>query len=84
MRIEDTIKLILVNELFVELSADEIGLDDGLRDQVGLDSLGFSELRAQCEVSFGVSIADEHFVPKHFTSIRTLTALITDLQKAGD
>lgn len=82
MKIEDTIKMILVNELFVELSADEIGLEDGLRDQVGLDSLGFSELRAQCEVSFGVSISDENFVPKHFTSIQTLSALITSLQSA--
>ncbi|MFD1745545.1 acyl carrier protein [Rhizobium helianthi] len=83
MTIEDKIKLILVNELFVEMPVDAIGLEDGLRDQVGLDSLGFSELRAQCEVSFGVSISDEHFIPKHFTSVQTLSALIAELQNAG-
>lgn len=83
MNIEDRIKLILVNELFVETAADEIGLEDGLRDRIGLDSLGFSELRAQCEVSFGVSISDEHFVPKHFTSVQSLSALIAELQSAG-
>lgn len=80
MQIEETIKLILINDLFVDIPASAICTQDSLRNSIGLDSLGFSELRAQCEINFGVTIADDHFIPKHFASIQTLAALIQELK----
>lgn len=79
MDIEATIKTILVSDLFINIPKSEIGLDDGLRNKLGLDSLGFSELRAQCEYLFGVKIEDEDFNPKYFASIRALTNLLNKL-----
>jgi acyl carrier protein len=78
--IESTIKTILIDDLFVNIPRAEISLDDGLRDRLGLDSLGFSELRAQCERAFGVKISNEEYNPKNFASIRALTRLISELR----
>jgi acyl carrier protein len=70
----------IVNDLFVEIAEDQIGLDDGLRTVVGLDSVGFVELRVLCERKFNVEINDEDYTPENFTSVRLLAALIERLQ----
>ncbi len=77
-----TLRQIIVNELFVEIPEDQIGLDDGLRTIVGLDSVGFVELRVQCERRFNVQINDDDYTPENFTSIRQLANLIDRLQTA--
>ncbi|WP_371574161.1 acyl carrier protein [Streptomyces sp. NBC_01314] len=79
MSIEATVKRILVDDLFVSVPQAEIGLDDGLRDVLGLDSLGFTELRAQCEYAFDITIPDEDFVPENFSTVRDLTLLVKRL-----
>lgn len=61
-----------------------MGLDDRLRGEFALDSLGFVELRVQCENKFGVSISDEDFSPENFTSVRTVAALVRDLQARAE
>jgi acyl carrier protein len=66
------LRRIIVNNLFVEIAEDQIGLDDGLRTIVGLDSIGFVELRVQCEQQFNVQINDDDYTPENFTSIRQL------------
>ena len=81
MDIESAVKKILVDDLFIDVDQSEIGLDDGLRDVLGLDSLGFTELRAQCEYLFDVKISDEDFVPENFTSVRTVTDLVSRLRE---
>jgi len=74
------LRTILVNDLFVEIPENDIGLDDGLRSVVGLDSVGFVELRVLCEKNFKVQIDDDDYTPENFTSIRRLTGLIERLQ----
>jgi acyl carrier protein len=74
------LRQMIVNDLFVEIAEDQIGLDDGLRTIVGLDSVGFVELRVQCERRFNVQITDEDYSPENFTSIRQLANLIDRLQ----
>jgi acyl carrier protein len=72
----------LVNDLFVELPPEQIGLDDGLRNVVGLDSVGFVEVRVLCERRFGIQIGDEDYTPDNFSSVRRLATLIQRLQSA--
>jgi len=74
------IRRMLVNDLFVELSPEQIGLDDGLQRVVGLDSIGFSELRILCERKFNVEISDESYTPDNFSSVRRLATLVESLQ----
>ncbi len=76
------IRRILVNDLFVELPEDQIGLDDGLQTVVGLDSIGFSELRILCERKFEVQISDDDYSPENFSSVNRVANLITRLRAA--
>jgi acyl carrier protein len=78
--IERAIGSILVTDLFVEVPEDRITPDDRLRSDLGLDSLGFVELRVQCENTFGITISDDDFTPENFTSIRTVADLVRTLQ----
>jgi acyl carrier protein len=78
--LEATLKEILVEDLFLDVPTDRIGDDDGLQDVLGLDSLGFVELRAQCEQRFGVKITDAEFTPIHFHSVRTVADLVRALR----
>ncbi|MCL2893048.1 acyl carrier protein [Brenneria tiliae] len=80
LNIETTIIGILVDDLFISVPRAEIDPDINMRDGLGLDSLGFSELRAQCEYAFNVKIEDEDFTPENFDSINTLTRLISRLR----
>jgi len=74
------LRRIIVQDLFVEMQPEDIGLDDGLRTVVGLDSVGFVELRVLCERKFGVQILDEDYTPENFSSIRRIANLIDRLQ----
>lgn len=78
------LRKIIVEDLFVEIAEQEIGLDDGLRTVVGLDSVGFVELRVLCEQRFNIEIGDDDYTPENFASIRLLASLIDRLsaQKA--
>jgi acyl carrier protein len=69
----------LVNDLFIELPEDKIGLDDGLQTVVGLDSIGFSELRILSERKFGITIDDDDYVPENFSSGRRIATLVLKL-----
>ncbi|MGD0732853.1 MAG: acyl carrier protein [Terracidiphilus sp.] len=75
-----SLRKIIVNDLFVEIAENDIGLDDGLRTVVGLDSVGFVELRVLCEQKFNIEISDDDYTPENFTSIRLLADLIERLQ----
>nr|CEL23091.1 hypothetical protein [Kibdelosporangium sp. MJ126-NF4]CTQ90228.1 hypothetical protein [Kibdelosporangium sp. MJ126-NF4] len=61
-----------------------MSLDDGLRGEFGLDSLGFVELRVQVENRFNVTIAESDFSPENFTSIRSVATLVRDLQARAE
>ena len=74
------LRRIVVNDLFVETPEDQIGVDDGLMTVVGLDSVGFVELRVLCERHFDVQINDDDYTPENFSSIRRLATLIERLQ----
>lgn len=80
MKVEEKLKEILVNSVYVETPMDEIGRDDSLRDVLGVDSIGFVELKEQIESSFSVTIEDDEFTPENFRTIATIEALIARLQ----
>ncbi len=79
-QVEARLRRLLATKLYLDVTEADIGLDDGLRDVLGLDSLGFVELRSLIEEMFSVSIADEQFSPAHFASVRALTVLVDQLR----
>ncbi|AKF85540.1 acyl carrier protein [Myxococcus sp. MISCRS1] len=78
-----SIKQILIDKLFVELPPEQIGEDDGLQSVIGLDSVGFLELRVLCEDVFKVRITDEDFNTDNFRTVNQLVSLIVGLKTAA-
>lgn len=74
--IEDCLRDILIEDLFVELPKEKILSTYSFRQDLGIDSLGFVELREQVEKRFGIVISDDDFTPENFATISSLTSLI--------
>lgn len=74
--IEDRLRDILIEHLFVEFEKEKILATDSLRQDLGLDSLGFVELKDQVEKRFGIAISEDEFTPENFSTISSLTGLI--------
>ncbi|MGY4304489.1 acyl carrier protein [Bradyrhizobium sp. USDA 4369] len=70
------LKRILVDDLFVADSPDDIGLDSALEADVGLDSVGFVELATLVGEAFNIEISDETVGQGHFGSLRQLSQFI--------
>lgn len=77
--IESTIKRILVVDAYLEVEEDSILLTQELAGELGLDSLGFTELRVQCERRFSVRIPEEDFNSTRFRSVASVRDLIVEL-----
>ena len=80
----DNLQRFLYDELFVDAEPDDIQLDDGLRAQHGLDSLGFLELRVHCEALFAISIPEEDFTPENFRTLHTILEYAHARQAQGN
>ena len=81
--IEDTLRDVLIEDLFVELEKTAILPGASLRRDVGLDSLGFVELREQVEKRFGIVISDDDFTPENFATLSSLSSLIGQRREAS-
>jgi acyl carrier protein len=75
--ISATLRSILINELFVDAAPDDIQESNSLRNDLGLDSLGFVELKAQCERRFGILISKQEFSPTNFSTVASVAALVS-------
>jgi acyl carrier protein len=82
MNVEDTIKDILVTKLYIEAAPSEISPDDHFHRDLGVDSLGFVELRVTVEEQFGITVTDDDFTPENFMSVATLCAFIEKARTA--
>ena len=74
--VEDCLREILIENLFVEVERDRILPTNSLRRDLGIDSVGFVELREQIEKRFSIKVSDDDFTPENFATISTLTSLI--------
>ena len=81
--IEDCLRDILLEDLFIEREKDKILPTDSLRNDFGLDSLGFIELKTQVEMRLNITISDEDFTPENFSTIASLTSLINRYRSAN-
>lgn len=75
--IEDDLRDILIADLFVEFEKERILSTHSFRQDLGIDSLGFVELKEQVERRFGIVISEDDFTPENFATVASLTSLIT-------
>ncbi|MEJ2408999.1 MAG: phosphopantetheine-binding protein [Novosphingobium sp.] len=80
--IEDTLRDILIEDLFVEKEKSSILTTDSFRQDLGVDSLGFVELKSRIEEIFGIAIGDDDFTPENFSTIASLTGFIEQCRSA--
>jgi acyl carrier protein len=74
--IENCLRDILIENLFVEFDRERILPTYSLRQDLGIDSLGFVELKTQVEKRFSILISEDDFTPENFATISSLTSLI--------
>ena len=79
--IEDCLRDILIEDLFVDVQKDRILPTYSLRQDLGIDSLGFVELKEQIEKRFRIAISDDDFTPENFSTISSLTGLINRITR---
>ncbi|MEK2472188.1 MULTISPECIES: acyl carrier protein [Streptomyces] len=77
-----TIKRILHSDVLVEVPIDQMRLNDSLRESYGMDSLGFVELRVQCEEAFDINIPDEAVATGQLSTLGDVLALVERLSGA--
>lgn len=80
--IEDCLKQILIENLFIEVERDRILPTCSLRRDLGIDSLGFVELREQVEKRFSITVSDDDFTPENFATLSSLTRFIDRRRRA--
>ena len=81
-RIEDNIKKMLVERLFLKVQPSSIGDDDILTDTLGIDSVAIFEIVVGLEEAYGLSFEDAEFDMTVFKSVRSIADFVRGKQKA--
>lgn len=74
--VEDRLKKMLVERLYMPLQPDEIENDKSLISDYGVDSVSLLELVVGIEDEFGVAVEDEEFDVAHFESVDALAHFV--------
>jgi len=74
--IEDRLKRMIVERLFMRIAPEEIDTQKSLIDNYGVDSVSLLELVVGVEEEFGIEVGDEDFNVQSFQSVEALAALV--------
>ncbi|KWF73738.1 coronafacic acid synthetase [Burkholderia multivorans] len=74
--IVERLRDIVATRLDLDIRPEQIGLTDGFQSAIGVDSIGFIELRYQCEEVFGITIDENDFTPDNFANCDVLSDYI--------
>jgi len=75
-RIEDAVKEMMVERLFLKISPEEISDEGDLTEELGIDSVSVFEIVVGLEEAYGVSVEDEEFTMEHFRSVRSIADFV--------
>lgn len=78
--VEDRLKTMIVDRLFLKLRPDEIEDGKSLIEHYGVDSVSLLELVVGLEEEFGVAVEDDEFDVAHFESVAALAQFVRDRQ----
>ena len=74
--IDDALRSMMVERLFLKIKPDEIDLDADLMETYGIDSVQVSELVVGTEATFDISFEDDDFDPTRFDTLRHIAELV--------
>ncbi len=75
-QIEDQLKAMIVERLFLKVSPSEIADDDLLMERFEIDSVRLFEIVIGLEEVFSVSLEDDEFSIERFESVKAIAALV--------
>ena len=75
-RIEDQLKKMVVERLFMKVAPEDIDESKSLMDEYGVDSVSLLELVVGIEELFGVAIGDDDFRVEYFETISALANFV--------
>jgi acyl carrier protein len=79
--IESALRKFIVDELFVDISEEDLKSDMSLRDEIGVDSIGFVELISFVKNRFNTNILGEDQRVTHLRNIDAIVKAIEDANK---
>jgi acyl carrier protein len=79
-RIEDKIKTMVVERLFLDVPPDDIGDEDPLMEKYDIDSVRLFEIVIGIEDVFGIVIDEADFDVEVFSNVKSIAAYITQKQ----
>lgn len=74
--IEDALREMMVERLFLKIAPEEIDLDADLMEAYGIDSVQVSELVVGTEATFDISFEDDDFDPTQFDTLRHIAEVV--------
>ena len=83
-RIEQAIKGMLVERLFLQVQPDEIDDDDPLMETLGVDSIQILEIVVGLEETYGLSFQDDEFNIEVFRTVKSIADFVRRKQGEGD
>ena len=79
-RLEDRIKEMIVERLFLEVEPSEIGDEDNLMETLDLDSIRLFEISIGLEAEFEVDLSQQEFDIENFSTVKKLADNVRSLQ----
>jgi len=83
-RVEDQLKDMIVERLFLQVAPEDIGDDDVLTEKFGIDSIQLFEIVVGAEEVFGVTFEDTEFSAELFKDVASIAAIVRRKQEEGD
>ena len=77
-RIEDQLKQMIIERLFLSVEPGEIADDDMLMDKFEIDSVRLFEIVIGLEEIFDISLEDDEFSIERFESVKAIADLVRD------
>ncbi len=74
--IEDTLRQMMVERLFLNIKPEEIELEANLMESYGIDSVQISEIVVGTEATFDISFDDDDFDPSSFDTLGHIADLV--------
>lgn len=79
----DQLKRVLVDDLFVAVPIDQIRETDEIGSDLGLDSIGFTELATIVGEMFKIEVSDEDITQSHFATLGTIADFVLARRETG-
>jgi acyl carrier protein len=81
--VEDQLKAMIVERLFLKVSPAEIADDDILMEKFEIDSVRLFEIVIGLEEVFNISLEDDEFSIERFESVQAIAALVREKLGTG-